>query len=40
MSENEDQPKITAIEKAREAEREIDRSNQVAQKRLKEVQND
>jgi uncharacterized membrane protein len=40
MSEKEDQLKITAIEKAREAETKIDQSNKAAQKRLKEIQND
>jgi uncharacterized membrane protein len=40
MSEKEDQLKITAIEKAREAETKIDQTNKAAQKRLKEIQND
>jgi uncharacterized membrane protein len=40
MSENEEQSKITAIEKAKEAERKIDQSNKVIQKQLKEIQND
>ncbi len=40
MSENEEQLKITAIEKANEAERKIDQSNKVIQKQLKEIQND
>ncbi len=40
MSENEEQLKITAIEKANEAERKIDQSNKVIQKKLKEIQND
>ncbi len=40
MSEKEDQLKITAIEKAKEAETKIDQSNKAAQKRLKEIQND
>ncbi len=40
ISENEEQLKITAIEKAKEAERKIDQSNKVIQKQLKEIQND
>ena len=40
MSEKEDQLKITAIERAREAETKIDQLNKAAQKRLKEIQND
>ncbi len=40
MSENEDQLKITAIEKAKEVETKIDQLNKAAQKRLKEIQND
>ena len=40
MSENEEQLKITAIEKAKETEREIDQSNKAAQKSLKEIQDD
>ena len=40
MSEKEDQLKITAIEKAREAETKIDQTNKAAQKRLIEIQND
>ncbi len=39
MSESEDQSKITAIEKASEAERKIDQLNKAAQKTLREVQN-
>ena len=40
MSENEEQLKITAIEKATEAETKIDQLNKAAQKRLKEIQDD
>ena len=40
MSENGEQSKITATEKAKEAETKIDQSNKAAQKRLKEIQND
>ncbi|HEA69496.1 MAG TPA: hypothetical protein ENI07_22190 [Desulfobacterales bacterium] len=40
MSEKEDQLKITAIEKAKEAETKIGQLNKAAQKRLKEIQND
>ncbi len=40
VSENEEQSKITAIEKAKETERKIDQSNKIVQKRLKEIQNE
>ena len=40
MSENEEQSKITAIEKAKETERKIDQLNKVVQKRLKEIQSE
>ena len=40
MSENVEQSKITAIEKAKETERKVDQSNKAAQKRLKEIQNE
>ena len=39
-AENEEKSKITAIEKAKDAERKIDRSNEATQKRLKELQDD
>ncbi len=39
MSEKEDQLKITAIEKAKEAKTKIGQSNKATQKRLKEIQN-
>jgi uncharacterized membrane protein len=40
MSENEEQSKITAIEKAKETKRKIDQLNKVVQKRLKEIQSE
>jgi len=40
MSEKENHLKITAIEKARQTEKKIDRSNAAAQKKLKEIQSE